>query len=182
MAKEENAATSAPSFQIADMNHSSTTQSPSAAASSNTANDSTSVQRKMIKDRCRLSAPSSFSPIRTVDPLVRTLNTVMYGLLVHFGTLWMIDDDTDSSQGRLESTADYDCALQSDEVKNFPAQSLTLPYIPWILFLHEYWVYLQHSNVLGNPFCQRLDRQYGIALLRSNQHVYKHSFEINMTT
>ena len=39
-----------------------------------------------------------------------------------------------------------------------------------ILLAHEYWVYLQHTNVLGNPLCQRLDRQYGIALLKSNQH------------
>ena len=39
-----------------------------------------------------------------------------------------------------------------------------------ILFLHEYWVYLQHSNVFGNPLLQHLDRQYGIALLKKNQH------------
>jgi hypothetical protein len=85
------------------------------------------------------------SPVRTVDPIVRGLNTIMYGLVVHFGSLWVMGD-----------TAADICTKQ-----------------PWwitALFLHEYWVYLQHSNVLANPFCQRLDRQYGIALLKSNQH------------
>ena len=39
-----------------------------------------------------------------------------------------------------------------------------------LLLLHEVWVTLQHGNVLLNPFCQRLDRQYGIAMLRRGQH------------
>ena len=29
---------------------------------------------------------------------------------------------------------------------------------------------LQHGNVLLNPFCQQLDRKYGIAMLQKNQH------------
>eukprot|EP00904_Undaria_pinnatifida_P009355 jgi/Undpi1/554/HiC_scaffold_10.g04018.m1 len=33
-------------------------------------------------------------------------------------------------------------------------------------FVHEAWLFLQHANVLLNPLCQRLDRGYGIALLR----------------
>jgi hypothetical protein len=38
----------------------------------------------------------------------------------------------------------------------------------WVrmLFVHEVWVMLQHLNVLCNPLCQRLDRRYGIALLK----------------
>ena len=39
-----------------------------------------------------------------------------------------------------------------------------------IFFLHEAWVMLQHGNVLLNPFCQQLDRKYGIAMLQKNQH------------
>lgn len=39
-----------------------------------------------------------------------------------------------------------------------------------LLFLHEGWVMLQHGNVLLNPFCQHLDRNYGISLLQSGQH------------
>jgi hypothetical protein len=35
-----------------------------------------------------------------------------------------------------------------------------------VLFVHEVWIMLQHLNVLCNPFCQRLDRRYGIALLK----------------
>ena len=33
-------------------------------------------------------------------------------------------------------------------------------------FVHEAWLFLQHANVLLNPLCQRLDRGYGIALVR----------------
>ena len=35
-----------------------------------------------------------------------------------------------------------------------------------LLLLHEAWVTLQHGNVLLNPFCQRLDRKYGISMLQ----------------
>ena len=34
------------------------------------------------------------------------------------------------------------------------------------LFIHEVWLFMQHANVLLNPYLQRLDRQYGVALLR----------------
>ena len=37
------------------------------------------------------------------------------------------------------------------------------------LLLHEAWVTLQHGNVLLNPFCQRLDRRYGISMLRKGR-------------
>ena len=37
-----------------------------------------------------------------------------------------------------------------------------------ILAVHELWIGLQHANVLINPLCQRLDRNYGIALLKNN--------------
>ncbi|CAM9871186.1 unnamed protein product [Ectocarpus fasciculatus] len=33
-------------------------------------------------------------------------------------------------------------------------------------FVHEVWLLLQHANILLNPLCQRLDRSYGVALLR----------------
>lgn len=38
----------------------------------------------------------------------------------------------------------------------------------WVVltFVHEAWLCLQHANVLLNPLCQRLDRGYGIALVR----------------
>ena len=42
--------------------------------------------------------------------------------------------------------------------------------ISLIFFLHEGWVMLQHANVLLNPFCQHLDRNYGVSLLQSGQH------------
>jgi hypothetical protein len=90
------------------------------------------------------------SPVRHVDPVVRALNTIMYGLVVHFGTMWAVGTD--------DSTEAESC---SSNRKSWWATAL---------LFHEYWVYLQHSNVLANPLCQRLDRQYGIALLRSNQH------------
>lgn len=35
-----------------------------------------------------------------------------------------------------------------------------------VTFVHEAWLCLQHANVLLNPLCQRLDRGYGIALVR----------------
>lgn len=34
-------------------------------------------------------------------------------------------------------------------------------------FVHEVWLGLQHANILLNPLCQRLDRGYGIALVRT---------------
>lgn len=33
-------------------------------------------------------------------------------------------------------------------------------------FVHEVWLLLQHANILLNPCCQRLDRSYGVALVR----------------
>lgn len=105
----------------------------------------------------RLCPPSS--PVRNVDPLVRALHTLMYGLVVHFGTLWMIESNTTNNKNSTD-----DIILTTEDGSSFPG------FIVWILFLHEYWVYLQHSNVFANPFCQHLDRQYGIALLRSNEH------------
>ena len=36
-----------------------------------------------------------------------------------------------------------------------------------LIFAHEVWLCLQHTNVLLNPLCQRLDRGYGIALVRN---------------
>ena len=38
-----------------------------------------------------------------------------------------------------------------------------------LLLLHEAWVTLQHGNVLLNPFCQRLDRNYGISMLQKGR-------------
>lgn len=98
------------------------------------------------------------SPIGMVDPVVRALHTLMYGLTVHCGTLWTIGliGNVSQSHGRHDNGA---CANRSLPV-----------WLSTIVLLHEYWVYLQHTNVLGNPYCQWLDRQYGIALLKSNQH------------
>eukprot|EP00913_Durusdinium_trenchii_P016459 g15473.t1 len=39
-----------------------------------------------------------------------------------------------------------------------------------VLLIHEAWVTFQHANVLFNPFCQQLDRRYGVAMLRRGQH------------
>lgn len=33
-------------------------------------------------------------------------------------------------------------------------------------FVHEVWLLLQHANILLNPLCQRLDRSYGVGLVR----------------
>lgn len=109
------------------------------------------------KTKTNESSPSSL--VRRVDPLVRALNTVMYGLLIHFGTLWMIDL---ANHRQLNDSSDTTSAME--EEGRTPGHLLS------ILFLHEYWVYLQHSNVFGNPLLQHLDRQYGIALLKKNQH------------
>ena len=36
------------------------------------------------------------------------------------------------------------------------------------LLFHEVWICLQHGNVLLNPLCQRLDRNYGISLFKND--------------
>eukprot|EP01041_Mallomonas_annulata_P002351 gene2351-4564_t len=36
------------------------------------------------------------------------------------------------------------------------------------LLVHETWICLQHGNILLNPLCQRLDRNYGIALIKKD--------------
>lgn len=36
------------------------------------------------------------------------------------------------------------------------------------LLFHEVWICLQHANVLFNPLCQRLDRNYGISLFKND--------------
>ncbi|KAL7429697.1 hypothetical protein ACHAXM_001826 [Skeletonema potamos] len=82
----------------------------------------------------------------------------MYGLLIHFGTLWTID-----LVKHLQLIDSTHASAANDE-GGTPGHLLK------ILFLHEYWVYLQHANVFGNPLLQHLDRQYGIALLKKNQH------------
>ena len=102
---------------------------------------------------------ASSSLISRVDPVVRSLNTVMYGLVVHFGTLWMIESSYHTKHNSTTTAVDIDTVTQS------PNSTLLI-----ILFLHEYWIYLQHTNVLSNPLLQHLDRQYGIALLKSNKH------------
>ncbi len=93
----------------------------------------------------------------------------MYGLLVHFGTFWMYGiythRDTDGEEAVcLEDIVDVPLPFTKSP------DSAPFSWLWCVLLLHEYWVYLQHSNVLANPYCQRLDRQYGIALLKSNQH------------
>ena len=103
---------------------------------------------------------ASSSLISKVDPVVRALNTIMYGLVVHFGTLWMIESSYQQTiHGSTTTIAD------DTQIQNRPNSSLLI-----ILFLHGYWIYLQHTNVLSNPLLQHLDRQYGIALLKNNKH------------
>ena len=104
-----------------------------------------------------LTKINASSLISKVDPVVRALNTIMYGLVVHFGTLWMIES---YHTGIHTSTI-----ADNIDTTQRPSSSLLI-----ILFLHEYWIYLQHTNVLSNPLLQHLDRQYGIALLKSNKH------------
>lgn len=38
------------------------------------------------------------------------------------------------------------------------------------LAIHESWVALQHANTWLNPYVQRLDRKYGVALVKKSQH------------
>lgn len=88
------------------------------------------------------------------DPMVSALNTLMFGLLVHFGTIWFIEQ----------------YISQKESVNQSASKCTSYGSMPFVLLLHEYWVYLQHTNVLSNPHLQHLDRQYGIALLKNNQH------------
>ena len=111
-------------------------------------------------NNCNTTNASS-SLISRVDPVVRALNTIMYGLVVHFGTLWMIESSYHTKHNSTTTAAADDI----DTVTHRPNSNLLI-----ILFLHEYWIYLQHTNVLSNPLLQHLDRQYGIALLKNNKH------------
>jgi hypothetical protein len=101
---------------------------------------------------------SNPSPIGHVDPLERALLTILYGIVIHFGTMWIF----------LEMSW-WKPSIENSS-KSHHETSYRIPWIPTLLICHEYWIYLQHSNVWSNPLCQRLDRQYGIALLRENQH------------
>ena len=109
-------------------------------------------------NECRQSSSKCLSPIALVDPKVRALNTILYGLLIHFGSWWLFGTCNSSNNGSAITNA----ACETNVNDWYWLRSM--------LLLHEYWVYLQHTNVLANPYCQRLDRQYGIALLKSNQH------------
>jgi hypothetical protein len=113
----------------------------------------------MCVPTCKDPCVASQSPINHVDPLERALLTTMYGMVVHFGTMWIVL----SSSEQLEVQGQCDSCSSPNTM--FPTHWLAS-----LLLCHEYWVYLQHLNVLANPLCQRLDRQYGIALLRGNQH------------
>lgn len=95
------------------------------------------------------------------DPVLRAVNTFMYGLVVHFGCVWIIQATQDREMsGVPPSFSEND----NQAAQTSPGYFLTT------IFLHEYWVFLQHANVFGNPHLQHLDRQYGIALLQSNKH------------
>ncbi|KAL7536359.1 hypothetical protein ACHAXR_007115 [Thalassiosira sp. AJA248-18] len=107
----------------------------------------------------------SSSPVRKVDPVVRAINTIMYGLVVHFGTLWMIESYSPHVTTSADNSTDNNINVHEESPPTYYPG-----YLLMVLFLHEYWVYLQHSNVFGNPLLQHLDRQYGIALLKSNKH------------
>ena len=103
------------------------------------------------------------------DPWARALITIQFGLIVHFGTMWML------RQQQHQQQQQQDALLSAFLVDTAHLSSTATQKSPWnwlrvCLILHEYWVYLQHWNVLSNPYCQRLDRQYGIALLKNNQH------------
>ena len=98
------------------------------------------------------------SPARSrVDPVLRAVNTFMYGLVVHFGCVWIIQATQDKEMSGVPPSF-------TSGNDNAPGYFLTT------VFLHEYWVFLQHANVFGNPYLQHLDRQFGIALLQSNKH------------
>ncbi|KAL3784089.1 hypothetical protein HJC23_012278 [Cyclotella cryptica] len=105
---------------------------------------------------CATAASQKIEPVQ-IDPVVCALHTVMYGLLFHVGTIWSIEN-----------------FIRAHQISNEVSGAITSPSspctIPFVLLLHEYWVYLQHNNVLVNPHLQHLDRQYGIALLRNNHH------------
>ena len=160
------------------------------------------------------SGARSSTTTRQVDPIERALVTFMYGMAVHFGTIWMVlmlasgssssiissggggaKDDAGAGAGADASahlnnvsqsndcTSNMSCIntdmllstsmdANNDNNNNNSVTNilLLLPWLPTLLLIHEYWIYLQHVNLLANPYCQRLDRQYGIALLRGNQH------------
>ena len=120
--------------------------------------------KKSMKETGNINNANAGSHM-AIDPVVRALNTIMYGLVVHFGTQWMIE------MSAADNTADNTISYDSDSGTTTAQQSIIMPSnLLIILFLHEYWVYLQHTNVLANPLLQHLDRQYGIALLKSNKH------------
>ena len=128
------------------------------------ANNNANNQSQDVIKPSSSPSPSSSSPVRKIDPVVRAINTTMYGLVVHFGTLWMIE----LSQ---HHTTHHDHATSTGTTDSIDTAAQLYPgHLLVILFLHEYWVYLQHTNVLANPLLQHLDRQYGIALLKSNKH------------
>lgn len=112
---------------------------------------------------------------RPIDPIVRAMNTIMYGLVVHYGTRWTIELSSPHAVNSSSSLLATPCPTDNDEgifafydqsCSNHPSPSI----LPTVLLLHEYWVYLQHANVVGNPLLQHLDRRYGIALLKTNNH------------
>ena len=122
--------------------------------------------------------PRSASPLGRIDPVVRALNTVMFGLVVHFGTIWYIDDHVAMARGGVGVGVgvgvggDRDChpIIHPTPPSSSPSHTYYSILLMNVLFHHEYWVYLQHVNVFANPLLQHLDRRYGIALLRSNGH------------
>ena len=87
---------------------------------------------------------------------------------------------SDKSSGRRELlaaifTLQIGCAMYAMLLFSLGGLELGAPLGPaldlsLLFFLHEGWVMLQHANVLLNPFCQHLDRNYGVLLLQSGQH------------
>ena len=116
------------------------------------------------------TSPTSSSPVKHVDPMVRALNTIMYGILVHFATISLFIPKREEIISSIDSIETSGSEQPSSWSSSYDTAKSATSTFATILLAHEYWVYLQHSNVFGNPLCQRLDRQYGIALLKSNQH------------
>jgi hypothetical protein len=134
-------------------------------ATSSTSSESPATKAAATKDQ-PLRQPS-------IDPIVRAMNTIMYGLVVHYGTLWTIDLSSPDPTSLLTTPLPIDNGVGSFAAFHHPSchpSSTSSAILPTVLLLHEYWVYLQHANVVGNPLLQHLDRTYGIALLKNNNH------------
>ena len=110
-----------------------------------------------------LSMPSLAQNSPDSDELsnrIQRLEDKLDAILKH---LRIDQDATDKiiARGKESAQASPQLGIQkkSNVLSNSELDQMPNNWFVWALFVHEAWLFMQHANVLLNPYLQRLDRK-----------------------